>query len=62
MGADFQQLIFQFLTEAILTTVIALIIGLMVAELLLTLHLMIFLRQIWNMRLRGLLRLESQPD
>jgi putative ABC transport system permease protein len=35
MGADFQQLIFQFLTEAILTTVIALIIGLMVAELLL---------------------------
>lgn len=34
MGAGFSQLMFQFLTEAFLTTLIALVLGLMVAELL----------------------------
>jgi len=35
MGADFKQLIFQFLTEAFLTTLLALVVGLILAELLL---------------------------
>lgn len=34
MGAGFSQLMFQFLTEALMTTLIALVLGLMVAELL----------------------------
>ncbi|WP_296702674.1 ABC transporter permease [Algoriphagus sp.] len=35
MGADFGQLVFQFLTEAFLTTVMALVLGLILAEVLL---------------------------
>ncbi len=35
MGAEFRQLIFQFLTEAFLTTISALVLGLLLAELLL---------------------------
>ncbi|RAI87906.1 putative ABC transport system permease protein [Algoriphagus yeomjeoni] len=35
MGADFGQLVFQFLTEAFLTTIAALVLGLLLAELLL---------------------------